>query len=173
MKKSAWLYILLMCVLAGCSADQQDSLQVTLASTSAPSTSSEEQFTELTGDAPPSAWIEYDGERYDAKRGSYCWVGCVDMSFGPIDQLAELPAIVVQPGEKLTVQMEYEPMPNQIHVSYTEGDKHIPVGNEDFTFHAPEESGRYYYSIFAKWTVEDQEDVTRADSIYYIVVEVQ
>jgi len=55
----------------------------------------------------------------------------------------------------------------------SDGDKHIPVANEDFTFHAPEESGRYYYSIFARWTVEDQEDVTRADSIYYVVVEVQ
>src|SRR4051812_40803519 len=74
----------------------------------------------MTGEKPPIAFIKIGNETYDTKLGSYCWKGgtkstCVDTA-GPVELLENVNPTQVQPGEKVTFEMGYEPKPNEFHV---------------------------------------------------------
>ena len=134
---------------------------------------------ELVGEKPPKVLIELDNEVYQSKLGTYCWGvnntnTCVDMA-GPVELLKGKKLIKVKPGEKVTIIMDYEPKPNEMHVTQLDAnDKNketdIPMRDNQFT--VPKEKGIYYYSYSVWWTDDKDATVSKGDALYAFVLEV-
>jgi len=69
--------------------------------------------------------------------------------------------------------MDYEPKPNEIHVSQINNNKETEVQAENNRFSAPMEKGIYYYSYVTGWMDEKQENVSNGDAVYAFVIEVK
>ena len=131
----------------------------------------------LAEEKPPDVIIETGKESYHTTLGTYCWHGngkgvCVDTA-GPVELLEGKPPIIVKPGELITFGMEYEPKPNEIHLSQITGETEVEVEVENSQFTAPEEKGIYYYSYGVGWMDEKQENVSNGDAFYAFVLEVE
>src|SRR5690606_3238558 len=142
--KKLWFLTILLVILAGCNPFGSDS-------------------SELKGDKPPNAFIEIDGKRYDTVLGTYCWKnGCVDTASAK-DMLKNESPIPVEPGTKMTFEMDYEPMPKEVHLNQTSEDGEIEVAVTDYTCAAPNEKGLYFYDYGVWWS---EGDVSDGDAFY-------
>jgi hypothetical protein len=132
---------------------------------------------ELTGEKPPNVYIEIDNKRFDTKLGTYCWSAkgkgiCVDTA-GPVEQLEGEEPIQVEPGEKITFGMDFDPKPNQFHVLQIGNgeEKEVELNNNQIT--APVEKGIYYYSYGVWWMDNKVENLSHGDAFYAFVIEVK
>ncbi len=131
----------------------------------------------LSGSKPPETVIKVGGETYATILGSYCWSStfqslCADTA-GPVELLEGKKPIEVTPGEEITFVMDYEPQPNEIHVSYFEEDVETEVEVKNHRFTAPEEKGVYYYAYSVWWLDEKEENVSKGDAFYAFALEVK
>ena len=108
----------------------------------------------MSGEKPPEVYIVIDNEKYETKLGTYCWTGgCAD-TVGPVELLKEKEPIKVNPGEKITLIMDYEPKPNEFYLNQINGSNESKVLIEENTFSAPIQKGVYYYSYGVWWMDE-------------------
>ncbi|KIL42713.1 hypothetical protein [Jeotgalibacillus soli] len=102
---------------------------------------------ELSGKNPPEVNLNIGNENYETKLGTYCWKDkCVDTVGGPVELLKGKVPIKVNPGEKISLLMEYEPKPNESHLMQVSESNENEVLMEENSFSAPSQKGVYYYS---------------------------
>ncbi|THE13076.1 hypothetical protein E1I69_09405 [Bacillus timonensis] len=131
----------------------------------------------LSGSKPPETKIQIGNETFPTILGTYCWSSmfksvCADTA-GPEELLEGKAPIVVQPGDEVVFEMDYEPLPNEVHVAYYQGGKETEVKVENHRFTAPKEKGVYYYSYGVWWMDENEENVSNADAFYAFALEVK
>lgn len=127
----------------------------------------------MSGAKPPKVYIEIEGETHETTLGTYCWGNtCVD-TVGPIEILEGKDPIKIKPGETISVEMNYEPKPNEFHVLQMSDGMETEVTLQDNHFTAPTEQGIYYYSYGAWWMDEKEENVSNGDAFYAFVLEVE
>lgn len=127
----------------------------------------------LSGANPPKVYIKIGNEKYETKLGTYCWKGtCID-TFGPVEMLKGKEPISVKPGEMITFIMDYEPKPNEIHVTQTQNEIEtiVPINENRVT--APLVEGVYYYSYGVWWMDEEEKNLSHGDAFYAFVIEVK
>ena len=127
---------------------------------------------DVSGDKPPQVFIKIGKEKYQTILGTYCWGStCVDTA-GPVELLAGKEPISVKPSEVISLEMNYEPKPNEVYVVQMSesGEKEITVQDNQFT--APSEKGIYYYSYGVWWMDEKEENVSHGDAFYAFALEV-
>ncbi|MEH7381007.1 hypothetical protein V7138_11045 [Bacillus sp. JJ1533] len=124
----------------------------------------------LTGSNPPETSIQIGDETYSTVLGTYCWRSTCADTAGPEVLLEGKDPIVVEPGEEITFIMDYEPMPNEVHVAYYLGDKETEVEVDNHHITAPEEKGVYYYSYGVWW---NDGEVSKGDAFYAFALEVK
>ncbi|MFS0865041.1 hypothetical protein [Fredinandcohnia sp. 179-A 10B2 NHS] len=132
---------------------------------------------ELTGNNPPEASIQIDGETYETTLGTYCWSSkgkseCVDTA-GPKELLEGKQPIQVKPGAEIKFVMDYKPLPNEVHVTQFDDSSENEVNVEGNSFTAPTEKGTYYYSYGVWWMDEEKENVSNGDAFYAFAIEVK
>ncbi|WP_069187977.1 hypothetical protein [Bacillus sp. FJAT-27251] len=126
---------------------------------------------------PPKVFIEFANETSETVLGTYCWSydgqsECADAA-GPVELLKGRDTIKVNPGEKITFIMDFEPKPNKadlIQISNNE-ESEVKVSNNQFS--APTQKGIYYYSYGAWWMDEKEENVSKGDAHYAFAIEVK
>jgi len=128
---------------------------------------------EMSGGKPPEVTINIGNENYETKLGTFCWrASCVDTA-GPVELLKGKAPIKVNPGEKISFSMEYEPKPNVSHLmEFTESNEN-EVLIEENSFTAPSQKGIYYYSYGVWWMDDKEENVSNGDAFYAFVIEVE
>ncbi|RDW16437.1 hypothetical protein CWR48_16870 [Oceanobacillus arenosus] len=99
--------------------------------------------------------VEVGNKSYEAPLGSYCWgkngqSTCVD-TVGPKELLKGKEPIKVKPGEKIILEMNDEPQPNQVQVLQISENDEVEVSVKDNRFSAPLQEGVYYYSYGVWW----------------------
>lgn len=132
---------------------------------------------ELTGDKPPETKIQIGDRIYPTVLGTYCWSSklkseCVDTA-GPEGLLEGKVPIAVESGEEVELVMNYEPLPNEIHLSQMISDIETKVEVENHRFTAPTEQGVYYYYYGVWWMDETEENVSNGDAFYAFALEVK
>lgn len=164
MKKITFLGVLFIALLLGaCSASNDKSAD-----------------TILSGDKPPNVVVKIDGEKYETVLGSYCWeisstgnkktAECVDTS-GPVDLLKDKEPIQIKAGEEVTLNMDYTPKPNEMHLSQMKSDGEMEIEVNDNQFTAPDEKGIYFYSYGVWWMDEEDKDLSHGDAFYAFSLE--
>ncbi|PGS53441.1 hypothetical protein [Bacillus sp. AFS041924] len=131
----------------------------------------------LKGSKPPKTMIQIDKQTYETKLGTYCWIRnghgeCVDTA-GPVELLEDEKPIVVNPGENVTIKMNYHQKPNEIHLTQINNDKEIEVVVVKNQFTAPIKKGVYYYSYGVWWKDSKDKHVSNGDASYVFVLEVK
>ncbi|MGE7978339.1 hypothetical protein [Psychrobacillus sp. NPDC093200] len=128
----------------------------------------------LSGEKPPEVNINIGNENYETKLGTYCWNdGCVD-TVGPVELLKGKVPIKVNPGEKISFLMEYEPKPNEFHLKQvSESNEENEVLIIENSFSAPTQKGVYYYSYGVWWMDDKEENLSHGDAFYAFVLEVK
>ena len=135
---------------------------------------------ELGGNKPPKVQIELANEAYETKLGTYCWSNskvntCVDMA-GPVELLAGKKPIEALPDEKVTIKMDYEPKPNEKHLTQfntnENNNKETDIHLRDDQFTVPKEKGIYYYSYSVWWMDGEDATVSKGDALYAFVLKV-
>lgn len=159
MKRIIWFLVMVLALMSaiGCSNPQSTSK-------------------ELGGEQPPKAKIQIGERMYETKLGTYCWTSknqgrCVDTS-GPVELLKGENPVSVQPGEVVKFVMDFEPKPNKYHVEQINDGKHSEVVVKENSFHAPTQSGTYYYSYGVWWMDEHLENQSNGDAFYCFVLKV-
>jgi hypothetical protein len=130
----------------------------------------------MAGEKPPVVMIEIGNETYKTTLGTYCWQGggqgiCVDTA-GPLDLLEGKTPIQVNPGEEVRLTMDYDPKPNEVHLTQMNGNKEVEVVVENNRFTVQKEKGIYYYSYGVWWMDEKQANVSNGDAFYAFALEV-
>lgn len=127
----------------------------------------------MSGEEPPKTVVEIEGETYETVLGSYCWKNmCVD-TIGPPELLEGKDPTKVNPGEKITIVMDYNPKPNEVHMEQMVNDndsKEVKMDNNQFA--APTEKGVYYYTYSVWWNDEKEKNVSHGDAFYSFAIEV-
>lgn len=129
----------------------------------------------LSGGKPPEVNINIGNEKYETKIGTYCWKdGCVD-TVGPVELLKGKVPIKVNPGDKVSFLMEYEPKPTEYHLmKVSERDENEDeVLIEENSFTAPTRKGIYYYSYGVWWMDDKEENLSHGDAFYVFALEVK
>ncbi|MDR9857913.1 hypothetical protein RJP21_30425 [Paenibacillus sp. VCA1] len=131
---------------------------------------------ELTGGQPPKASIQIGDKLHDTKLGTYCWSSkntstCVDTP-GPAELLKNKKPVSVSPGAEIKFVMDYEPLPNKIHLEQLSEGKYTEIAVIDNTFRAPTQKGIYYFSYGVWWMDEKREHVALGDAFYVFALEV-
>ncbi|MBP0723839.1 hypothetical protein J5Y03_01415 [Bacillus sp. RG28] len=131
----------------------------------------------MKGDKPPKTMIQIGGQTYETKLGTYCWSSkgkgeCVDTA-GPVELLKGKKPIEVKPGEDITVMMNYNPKPNEIHLTQINNNKEIKVAIEKNHFKAPSNKGLYYYAYSVRWMDKKKEHTSNGDAFYAFALEVK
>ncbi|WP_419881602.1 hypothetical protein ACN6MY_19180 [Peribacillus sp. B-H-3] len=128
---------------------------------------------------PPKAEIVTGGKHYKTVLGSYCWEDgdkgvCVDSVWtkGGKRPLA-VPPIAVQPGADIEVKIDYDPQPNEIHLSQVNGKKEIVLPVEKGHFKAPRNTGTYNYTYSVWWMDEKDKHLSHGDASYEFDLNVQ
>lgn len=128
---------------------------------------------ELSGSKPPSVSIKTNNKQHDTQLGTYCWNGgCVD-TVGPVELLKEKEPIQVKTGEQITLNMDYTPKPNEIHLSQLENDGEVEIEVNHNQFIAPDEKGIYFYAYSVWWIDEEDENLSHGDAFYAFALEVK
>ncbi|WP_372660974.1 hypothetical protein [Cohnella sp.] len=126
----------------------------------------------MVGEKPPNVMIEIEDQKYETILGTYCWsTGCVD-TIGPVELLEGETPISVKPGVVIKFVMDYEPKPNQFHVTQINEDKRTEVELKGNRISAPIQKGIYYYNYGVWWMDEEVENVSHGDAFYNFVIEV-
>ncbi|WP_238162405.1 hypothetical protein [Cohnella sp. AR92] len=68
--------------------------------------------------------------------------------------------------------MDYDPLPNQVHVTMSKDGRPTEVEVENNTIKAPAAEGTYYYSYGVWWMDENRENVSNGDAFYSFVIKV-
>ena len=92
---------------------------------------------------------------------------------GPPELLEGKDPTKVNPGEKITIVMDYNPKPNEVHMEQMVNDndsKEVKMDNNQFA--APTEKGVYYYTYGVWWNDEKDKNVSHADAFYSFAIEV-
>ncbi|GIN85848.1 hypothetical protein J6TS2_22340 [Heyndrickxia sporothermodurans] len=131
---------------------------------------------EAVNEKPPPVSIKIGNKLYETKLGTYCWSSedkglCVDTA-GPVEMVKDEKPIKVKPGEKITLLMDYQPKPNEIHLSQIKDAKETEVSVINNQFTAPIKTGVYFYSYGVWWLDEKDKNVSNGDAFYAFVVEV-
>lgn len=128
----------------------------------------------LSGGKPPEVNINIGNENSETKLGTYCWKDkCVD-TVGPVELLKGKVPIKVNPGEKVSFLMEYEPKPTEFHLmKVSESDDESEVLIEENSFTAPTQKGIYYYSYGVWWMDDKEKNLSHGDAFYAFVLEVK
>lgn len=127
----------------------------------------------LSGLKPPKTFVEVGNERVETVLGTYCWKStCVDTA-GPIELMGGKETIKVQPGETITLVMDYEPRPSEISLYMYQENLETEVDVQDNQFTTPTEKGIYYYSYGVWWMSEKEENVSYGDAFYAFALEVE
>lgn len=127
----------------------------------------------MSGEKPPEININIGNKDYETKLGTYCWKdGCVD-TVGPVELLKGKEPIKVNPGEKVSFLMEYEPKPNEFHLTQVSESDENEVLIEENSFTAPNRKGIYYYSYGVWWMDDKEENLSRGDASYAFALEVK
>ncbi|MEH6944734.1 hypothetical protein [Bacillus sp. JJ722] len=131
---------------------------------------------ELSGKKPPKVFIELNDERFETVLGTYCWKSgndgiCVDKA-GPKELLEGKKPVRVKAGEKVKLVMDFEPKPNEIHLTQISGEKETEVELTSQQFTVPNEKGLYYYSYGVWWMDEKEKNVSNGDAFYAFALEV-
>lgn len=128
---------------------------------------------EIPGSEPPEVFVKIGNEKFETKLGSYCWKGTCADTAGPIELLKEKEPVSVKPGERISFVMEYEPIPNEIHLDEfrNNGEKEIELNENTFT--APTTAGTYYYAYQTWWMNEKEANVSNGDAFYAFAIEVK
>jgi len=137
----------------------------------------ESSTNKLTGSKPPIAMIKIDEETFSTKLGSYCWTvrnksTCVDTA-GPVELLKNEKPIRVNAGEEVSIEMDYEPKPDEFHVLQINRNGETEIVVEDNHFTVPMEKGVYYYSYGVWWMDKKEANVSNGDAFYAFVLEVR
>lgn len=112
-------------------------------------------------------------KNYETKLGTYCWKdGCVDTA-GPAELLKGKVPIKVNPGEKISFRMEYEPKPNEFNLLQVSDSNENEVLMEENCFYAPTRKGVYYYSYGVWWMDDKKENLSHGDAFYAFALEVK
>lgn len=128
---------------------------------------------ELSGDKPPQVNINIENKNYKTELGTYCWQdGCVD-TVGPVELLKGKVPIKVNPGEKISLLMEYEPKPNEYQLMQVSESNENEVLIEKNSFSAPSQKGVYYYSYSVWWMDDKEENLSHGDAFYAFLLEVK
>jgi uncharacterized lipoprotein NlpE involved in copper resistance len=126
----------------------------------------------MTGRQPPKAMIEIGKESYETTLGTYCWKGTCADTAGSVELLKGKTPIKVKPNEEVRFVIDYEPKPNEFHLTQrNEGDE-TEVMVKDNRFVAPIEKGIYYYDYGVWWMDEKEEHLSHGDASYAFVLEV-
>ena len=131
----------------------------------------------MKGDKPPKTMIQIGKQTYETKLGTYCWKTknkgrCVDTG-GPVELLKDKKPIKVRPGEYVTFVMNYNPKPNEIHLTQKNNNKEVEVVVEKNRFTAPTNKGIYYYYYGVWWMDKKKEHVSNGDAFYAFALEVK
>lgn len=128
---------------------------------------------DLAGKKPPTMNIEIDGEKYETKKGSYCWNDkCVDTS-GPTELLKGEKPIQVQAGKPINMVMNFTPKPGEIHLTQINHDKKTEVKIHDNQFVAPHQEGTYLYDYGVEWLDKKDKTVSHGDASYVFALDVK
>lgn len=128
-------------------------------------------------DKPPNMWVEIASQQHDTVLGAYCWKStttaeCVDVAGAEV-LLKDREPIEVEAGASVTFAMDYEPLPNEVHLTQTSNKELKEVSVTNFTFTAPEEEGIYYYDFGVWWMDENSENVSNGNAIYAFALKVK
>lgn len=131
----------------------------------------------LSGEKPPKALIEIGNETYETTLGTYCWDGsggsiCVD-TVGPVALLKGKDTIEVQPGQEVTLVMNYQPKPNETNMAQITGNEETEVKMKNNRFSAPVKKGVYYFSYGVWWLDGKDANVSNGDAFYAFALEVK
>lgn len=131
----------------------------------------------LEGEGPPKATIQAGGRTYETKLGTYCWSTssggkCVD-AVGPEQLLKGKQPITVKPGAEIAFKIDYEPQPNEFHLSQISGSDYADVPLEGQTFRAPSQPGLYYYTYGVWWKDPKDPRVSNGDAFYSFALKVK
>ncbi|GIO68540.1 hypothetical protein NYE48_12715 [Paenibacillus sp. FSL M7-1455] len=131
---------------------------------------------ELTGGQPPKASIQIGEQLHETKLGTYCWSSkntstCID-AVGPAELLKNKKPVKVRPGAEIKFVMDYEPLPNKIHLEQISEGKNTEIAVKENTFRAPTQKGTYYFSYGVWWMDEKREHVSLGDAFYVFALEV-
>ncbi|MDQ0220429.1 hypothetical protein [Peribacillus cavernae] len=126
-----------------------------------------------TGEKPPKSKIKIGKESYETSLGTYCWKGtCVD-AIGSVERLKGKVPVKVKPNEEIRFVIDYEPKPNDFHLTQTNEGKEKEVTVRDNRFVVPTEEGIYYYDYGVWWMDEKEEHLSHGDASYAFVLEVK
>lgn len=128
---------------------------------------------EPSGEEPPKAFIEIGNETYETTIGSYCWENTCTDTAGPVELLEGKEPIRVNPGERISFVMDYEPKPNQISVIQINNSKESNVVMKGNRITAPMQKGVYYYSYGVWWMDEKESNLSYGDAFYALTLEVK
>src|SRR5690625_316777 len=138
-----------------------------------PNVSEEGGRMELSGSKPPDVYIHVGHEIYDTILGTYCWGSeCVETA-DPVEMLSDEKPIIVKAGEMVTIEMDFQPLPNKVYLEQFRNNTGFHMTMNDHTFQAPEEKGIYYYSYGVSWMDEKIEKLTHGDAFYSFALEVK
>lgn len=126
----------------------------------------------LTGSKPPKTNITVGNETYETVLGSYCWGSkCVDTA-GPQELLEGLDPIKVNPGEKISIFMDYKRKPTEFYVVQIDDNEETEIKIKNNGFKAPTEKGVYYYAYSVWWMDDKEENLSHGDAFYAFALEV-
>lgn len=122
---------------------------------------------------PPKTEIVTEGKHYKTVLGSYCWRDgdkgvCVDSA-----QPKAKEPIAVQPGADIELKINYDPQPNEVHLSLVNGKKEIELPVEKGHFKAPGKTGTYNYIYSVWWMDEKDKHMSHGDALYGFSLKVQ
>ena len=121
------------------------------------------QFAAHIGMDPPTVQIQTATETFQATQSSYCWGNkCADY-IGPEEQMDEKTGYIVQPNERITIQMDYQQQKvTDVYVALAQNGKYTDIALIDDQFDAPGEQGEYIYTVSYWW-----EDLKEGSSSSY------
>jgi hypothetical protein len=129
----------------------------------------------ISEETPPDVYLKIGNEEYETKLGTYCWRGTCADTAGPVDLLKGKEPIDVNPGEKIFFIMDYEPKPNEFHLTQisesNENENEVSVKEDGFS--APTQKGVYHYAYGVWWMDEKEENLSHGDAFYAFVLEVK
>ena len=160
--KKLFIFIFCLITLSGCFYDTGSAIN-----------SKPVQHTALN--LPPSVEVVVKNTEFSTRQGSYCWSNgnvseCID-TIHPGEMLTDEDAIVVSPGETISLKIGRKPIEQELSVESDDNHQSSSVDLEDNTFKAPLEKGIYTYLFFARW--DDNGNGTRGDSSNAFKIEVK
>lgn len=127
---------------------------------------------EMPGKTPPVGYMVIGDEKHEGVQGSYCWnTTCADTA-GPPELMKGHKPVVVKPGESFRFTLDFEPKPNEFHLTQFQGDKETDVSFDGGEVTAPLEEGVYHYAYSVWWMDEEEEHLSHGDSSYAFSIKV-